>query len=253
MRIGIIGSGNVAGVLAKSLSAGGHTITYICSRNKTTGLKLAQHLDADFFNDTEFITDNCELTIIAIDDGSIQDVVKKLPALKHGVVHTSGATDLKALKKMPQHGVLYPVNSINSKQKKITKGTYFCIEATAPGLTNSLRNIVKSMACTPVYMNSKNRFAVHVAAVFANNFVNSLYQASYDILEKNNLSFDIIKPLLETTLNNALLNKPQLVQTGPAKRNDQLTIKHHLAFLKKNPDLKNIYSQLNKLIIKQQD
>ena len=102
-------------------------------------------------------------------------------------------------------------------------------------------------------MNSKNRFAVHVAAVFANNFVNSLYQASYDILEKNNLSFDIIKPLLETTLNNALLNKPQLVQTGPAKRNDQLTIKHHLAFLKKNPDLKNIYSQLNKLIIKQQD
>ncbi len=252
MQIGIIGSGNVAGVLAQSLSAGGYTITYICSRNKTTGFKLAKHFNADFYLSPELIPDQSELNIIATDDGSIDDVVKKLPVFRHAVVHTSGATHTNVLKKFPRHGVLYPINSINSKQNKIAPGTYFCIEGNSPGLTNSLRKVVKSIDGIPVIMNSKDRLTVHVAAVFANNFVNSLYQASYDILEKNNLSFDIIRPLLVTTLINAGLNEPQNVQTGPATRNDQLTIKKHLDFLNKNPELKKIYSELTKLIIKQQ-
>jgi predicted short-subunit dehydrogenase-like oxidoreductase (DUF2520 family) len=252
MQIGIIGSGNVAGVLAKSLSAGGHTITYICSRNKTTGLKLARHFNAGYFSSPEMIPDQSELNIIATDDGSIIDVANRLPVFKHAVVHTSGATHSNVLKKFSSHGVLYPVNSINSKQKKITKGTCFCIEGNSPRLTSSLRKIVKSIDGIPVSMNSKDRLTVHVAAVFANNFVNSLYQASNDILEKNNLSFKIIVPLLETTLNNALSNKPLNVQTGPAVRNDRQTIKKHLSFLNNSPELKKIYNELTKLIVKQQ-
>ncbi|MEP7264252.1 MAG: DUF2520 domain-containing protein [Bacteroidota bacterium] len=252
MRICIIGSGNVASVMAKTLYSCGHSISVICGRNKKTASKLATTVDALYINHPSEIPDISDIYIIATDDRSIADVVKQLQDYNKTVVHTSGATAIDVLQKFKSHGVLYPINSITAKLKAVEEGTFFCIEANSSTVNRKLRKVVTDIKCKSVIINSKERLAVHVAAVFANNFVNALYQASYNLLQEQNLKFDIIKPLLLTTLNNALITEPRKHQTGPAVRKDTITLKKHLSFLKSHPELKTIYSQLSKLIEEQQ-
>lgn len=252
MQVCIIGSGNVASVMAKTLYNCGHTISVICGRNKKTASKLAATVDALYINHPAEIPATSDLYIIAVDDRSIADIAGQLNDFNKTVVHTSGATEINVLKKFKSHGVLYPVNSITSKLKSFEEGTFFCIEGNTEKVNNKLRKLVSNIHCKSAVINSKERLAVHIAAVFANNFVNALYQSSYELLKQNNLKFEIIKPLLETTLNNALTNEPRNHQTGPAVRKDTITLKKHLSFLKSNPELKTIYSKLSKLIEVQQ-
>jgi predicted short-subunit dehydrogenase-like oxidoreductase (DUF2520 family) len=252
MNISIIGSGNVASVLAESLVRAHHTINYICSRNRKTGSKLATTVKATFLAHTSKLPDTSDLNIIATDDSSIEEVINQLNIFTNAVVHTSGATSMSVLNRFRNHGVLYPVNSITSRQGVIATGTFFCIEASNGKLLSTLRKISIETGGKPVRLDSHQRLSVHISAVFANNFVNALYQTSHDILNDNKISPEIIKPLLETTLDRALNNNsPHSVQTGPAVRNDQPTIKKHLQFLKSKPELRNIYKHLTELIIKQ--
>ncbi|MFM7079733.1 MAG: DUF2520 domain-containing protein [Bacteroidota bacterium] len=58
----------------------------------------------------------------------------------------------------------------------------------------------------------------------------------------------MLHTLAETTIKNAFAAHPRSVQTGPAKRNDQKTIRKHLAFLKNNPAAKKLYATLSESI-----
>lgn len=252
MILGIIGSGNVASVLARSFRKGGHHIAYVCSRNEKTGMKLAKQFNAPFLDIKVKLPDTADLNVIATDDSSIDEVVKQIKHLKKPVVHTSGATPLTILKKFKTHGVVYPVNSISSDDKYITPGTFFCIETSSPAFTKKLKQYIIDLKCKPVVLNSDERLAVHVAAVFSNNFVNALLQSSYEIVTAKNISFEILMPLLHTTINKAWENEPAKIQTGPAIRNDELTLNKHLLFLKGNEELKKIYYELTSLILHQQ-
>jgi hypothetical protein len=80
------------------------------------------------------------------------------------------------------------------------------------------------------------------------NFVNHLYQIGNELCLENDLSFDILKPLITETANKIQTLSPTQAQTGPAKRNDTQTIKAHLSFLT-NDNQKEIYKLLTKSII----
>jgi len=92
------------------------------------------------------------------------------------------------------------------------------------------------------------RKALHVAAVFVCNFTNHLYQIGETICEENQLSFDLLKPLILETADKIQTLSPSEAQTGPAKRNDTTTINSHLNFLKDENQI-NIYKTLTKSII----
>ena len=86
-----------------------------------------------------------------------------------------------------------------------------------------------------------------MAAVFVNNFTNHLYEIGSEICEENQVSFDILKPLIAETANKIMVLSPQEAQTGPAKRNDTATIEAHEAFLTNQNHL-NIYKILTQSI-----
>jgi uncharacterized HAD superfamily protein len=69
-------------------------------------------------------------------------------------------------------------------------------------------------------INSEQRKALHVAAVFVNNFTNHLYTIGNKICEENQVPFDILKPLILETAHKIMTISPNEAQTGPAKRND---------------------------------
>ena len=96
-------------------------------------------------------------------------------------------------------------------------------------------------------INSEQRKALHVSAVFVNNFVNYLYQIGNEICIENKVSFEILKPLILETANKVLTLSPKEAQTGPAKRNDKQTIDAHLNFLS-NENQATIYKILTQSI-----
>ena len=56
-----------------------------------------------------------------------------------------------------------------------------------------------------------------------------------------------MKPLIQETANKILLLEPAKAQTGPAKRDDMVTINDHLKLLK-NDDYKKLYKTFTELI-----
>jgi hypothetical protein len=75
-----------------------------------------------------------------------------------------------------------------------------------------------------------------------------MYTIGNDICNLNNLSFEILKPLIQETANKIMLLSPAMAQTGPAIRKDTGTLKTHLDFLT-NDNQKEIYKLLTKSII----
>jgi len=99
-------------------------------------------------------------------------------------------------------------------------------------------------------INSTQRAAIHVAAVYVNNFVNYLFQIGESIMEENQMDFSMLRPLIEKTVQNALRESPKKLQTGPARRNDKGTIEKHLNQLT-NKEQKNIYTTITNAILDQ--
>ena len=85
------------------------------------------------------------------------------------------------------------------------------------------------------------------------NFTNHLYSIASDILEKYNLSFDYIKPLILETANKVLQATPKDVQTGPARRHDKNTMQKHLDMLSSDLDKQELYRLISQRIVKMYD
>ncbi|HCQ75361.1 MAG TPA: DUF2520 domain-containing protein, partial [Leeuwenhoekiella sp.] len=67
------------------------------------------------------------------------------------------------------------------------------------------------------------------------------------LCNQHQVSFELLKPLLEETLEKAFLNGPENSQTGPAKRHDTQTIQKQLEALKTS-EQQELYSTLTKAI-----
>ena len=132
-------------------------------------------------------------------------------------------------------------------KKSILRPIPLCLEAENITDYLVLETVAKSISDAVYSISSEQRKALHVAAVFVNNFTNHLYQIGQEICEEHNVSFDILKPLIAETANKINTLSPIDAQTGPAKRNDITTIKSHLSYLS-DENQKNIYALLTKSI-----
>ena len=148
-------------------------------------------------------------------------------------------------------------NFMNLAKKKETEVNIsevpFCIEAKNTATQNQLLELAKVLSNNVYEINSEQRKKIHVAAVFACNFSNYLYSISEDILNENNMDFNILKPLILETAKKIQSNSPKNVQTGPAKRNDHEVIKNHINLLANAKDYQDIYSLITNNIIKNND
>ena len=122
-----------------------------------------------------------------------------------------------------------------------------CIETEYKKDMKLLIDLCKCLNLKYYKVNHEKRKILHLAAVFSNNFSNHLYSIAHKITKKNNIDFDILKPLIQETANKILLLDPTNAQTGPARRNDRDTINEHLKLLK-NDDYKNLYKTFTQLI-----
>lgn len=245
IRITLIGSGNVAQHLIKTFAKSELVeIVQVFSRKKET---LASLIEFDkIVNDFEDLKE-ADLYIIAVSDKAIADVSKQLPFQNRIVVHTSGAASLDVLDSKNRKGVFYPLQTF-SKNAAIDFSTVpLCLEAENTFDFRVLETVGKSISNAVFAINSDQRKALHVAAVFVNNFTNHLYQIGQEICEEHQVPFEVLKPLIKETAEKINSLEPIDAQTGPAKRHDSNTIEAHLDYLT-NENQKNIYKILTQSI-----
>ena len=246
IKVSIIGSGNVAQHLILAfLQAKDIEICQVFARNPESIVSL--------INPKKIISEidkllKVDLLLIAVSDNAIKQISSQIPIANQLVAHTSGSFLINDLDSKNRKAVFYPLQTF-SKNKEINfLEIPICLEAQNEQDYQILEKVAKSISNNVQKINSNQRKALHVSAVFVCNFTNYLYKIANDICKENNLDFDILKPLILETANKIVALSPDEAQTGPAKREDSITINEHLNFLK-NANQTQIYKLLTKSII----
>ena len=157
---------------------------------------------------------------------------------------------MHVLKNLKRFGVFYPVETITKSYPSSFKKVPLCIEASDDFCLRKTLKLAESVSNEIYVLDSGQRAALHVAAVFTNNFTNYLLGAANDILQQHHLPSSLLKQLAISTVMNVFSKGAFLSQTGPAKRNDINTIKSHLEFLQNNKEYHQLYSILTNQIKK---
>jgi len=246
LQIILIGAGNLGFHLGKKLFEEGLVVQQVFSRKKINAKRLAKLIDAEPISNLDKISKEGDLYILAIPDNIIETVAnslsKKIPASKL-IVHTSGATPSSVLQPFfKNYGIFYPLQTFSISKEVDYQNIPICVDSNLKKNRILLEKIGKQISKKVYLINDKERAILHVAAVFVNNFSNNLFTIGETITKKENLPFEILKPLIQETVNKILDHSPNDMQTGPAKRGDKNTIDRHLKYLDKNfPEFSEIY------------
>jgi len=250
MRIVCLGSGNVATHIAHAFSAAGAEIVQVWSRNLDHAKVLANDTGADAISDLQAVDGQADLYLIAVKDDAIEEVSESIGHVTGLVVHTSGATAMEALKNHQRFGVFYPLQTFSKSKPIDFIHVPLCLEANTDENMDLLRLAAMKLSPLIYEVDSEKRKILHLAAVFACNFVNHLYQLGQQVLEKNDLDFEMLSPLIMETALKVQDALPAEVQTGPAIRGDKKTMQKHEGLLKELPHLQEIYKNLSNSIKK---
>lgn len=250
MKIVCLGAGNVATHMVNAFKENGAEIAQIWSRDLANARALANEIGAEAISDLKEVDKYADLYLIAVKDDAIAKVAKGLKDINGMVVHTSGATDITVLQDHKDYGVFYPLQTFSKSQPIDFIRVPLCLEANTEENMSSLQMMAMKLSPLIYEVDSSKRETLHVAGVFACNFVNHMYELSNKILKKNDLDFEMLRPLIMETALKVQEALPENVQTGPAKRNDKKTILKHEELLKKTPHLQDIYKNLSNSIKK---
>jgi predicted short-subunit dehydrogenase-like oxidoreductase (DUF2520 family) len=206
-------------------------------------------MNVPFTNQVEKILPIADIYFLLINDDIIGEFITKLPLVEPILVHSSGSLPLQVLSSFTKnYGVFYPLQSISKNKKVNFKNIPICIEANNNECLNILKKLAMRVSDLVYKIDSTQRMKLHLAAVFANNFSNHMITIAKKLLDTDQLSIDLLKPLILETAAKALEFGPENAQTGPSKRNDIEVMKKHLELLSCNPEWMEIYRSISKSI-----
>ncbi len=240
----IIGFGNVGQHLYRAFeSVSRASVVQIVSRSEI--------LDLDDTPTTRDLDDlkEADIYIIAVPDDSIAKISEKLTFSNRLVVHTSGSVSMEALSEENRKGVFYPLQTFSKDHEVNFKEIPICCEAVYEEDLNLLKSLGLMISEKVVEINTEERSKLHLAAVFVNNFTNHLYHLSETFLDKNDIDFNLLKPLIKETALKVQTLSPGEAQTGPAKRKDKKTIDKHIQLIG-DREYRKLYRILTKSISK---
>lgn len=232
LRVSFIGAGNVATRMAERLRECGAEIVQICSRS---GVPVS-----------ELNPDRADMVIVAVSDDAIAPILASFPSAGSALwVHTAGSVGLDVFDpaKFPRRGVLYPLQTMLKDRPVDWARVPLLIEGTDSLLEETARKMSSSVA----RLDSASRRRLHAAAVMCCNMVMYLWSQSERIVADAGLDFDMLKPLMQMTLDRAMELGPAASMTGPAKRGDLHTIQGHCDALP--PDIAETYRELSRQML----
>ncbi|MCM1517501.1 MAG: F420-dependent NADP oxidoreductase [Pseudoflavonifractor sp.] len=247
-RIVMIGSGNVASHLARSLDNVG-SVVQVMSRDITHASRLASTLrDAVAVDSADAVTSDADLYVIAVSDDAISPLTNALDCSRGLWVHTSGSVPMTVFEgKAHRYGVLYPLQTFSRDVAVDMSQVPFFVEGHDDDTAREIHDIAGMMSRTVYYADSELRRRLHVAAVFACNFTCQLWAEADGLLHDAGLPFSTLLPLIGATFDKVKTVSPREAMTGPARRGDRRIVETHKKML--DGERRDIYAMLSERIM----
>jgi predicted short-subunit dehydrogenase-like oxidoreductase (DUF2520 family) len=250
--ITLVGAGHLAYHLGKALADAGCQIDQVFSRTFAHAEELASIIGAQPITSIKAVENRSQLYIIAVSDDAIEKVAEALQAQigqDKIVVHTSGATPATILAPFfIRYGVFYPLQSFSRAKETRFQDIPICIYSNDAQLERQLSALARQLSHSVEVVDDAERKALHIAAVFANNFTNYLFHIAHSLSNEHNVSFELLLPLIQETVDKLHHQPPKANQTGPARRGDLKTASQHLAALAPYPEYQQLYEILSQQI-----
>ncbi len=251
MDVVILGAGNVATVLCALLKKAGHKVVQILSRNSVTARELASKCGDTkdgLLSDDQF--ENADIYIVALTDEALEHIDQYKSLKDKFVVHTAGSIPMDVLKKVTaNYGVLYPLQTLSRGADEIPY-IPFLVGANTQENVDFVMEFAGSLSDHIMYTTDAERLKYHVAAVFVGNFTNHLLAMGEIFCEKERINYKTLLPLINQVTYNANNTSPFKMQTGPALREDIVTLNKHLQALSPHSEHKYLYLKLSESILK---
>ena len=241
--ISIIGTGNVAFHLGKELAKNGIKIDFVYGRNESKAIELANLLNS--FPSKSINNIDSDLILVCVSDDALNEIISQI-SVDMRVAYTSGSVEISSISRKENIGVIYPLQTFSKNKDVNLFEVPFLLEADTSEFAQELFDLAWLLSRKVLFVSSSERKNYHLAAVWVNNFTNHLVYQAKNILEKEQLNWELLLPLLSETVEKIKKVDPYEAQTGPARRNDQQTIIAHETML--FGFQKEIYSLLSKSI-----
>jgi len=247
-NISFIGAGNVASSLCAGLAAAGHRILSVASKTGDSAGELSALTGAQHRRDLS-VPDSCDILFLAVTDSAIAEVAARVEIPSRTLlVHTAGSVSMAVLGRTRNAGVFYPLQTFTKGFSPDLGKVPFFIEATESRSLEVLRELGDSGGAGTWECDSLQRSKLHVAAVFTNNFSNFMMTTGEVIAAEAGFDPALLKPLAEETMRKVLRMGPVMAQTGPAKRDDEGTVKSHIDLLSFSPQHQELYRLISSMI-----
>ena len=230
MRIVLIGRGRLATNLEHALLQAGHDVVSINSRTLES-----LPLEADVF-------------VVAVKDAALTDVLRAATKGRKDqlFVHTAGSMPMNLFAGLTAHyGVFYPMQTFSKERLVDFNEISVFLETNDAASMERLKMLAATLTPHVYELDSEGRKHLHLAAVFACNFVNHCYALSAEVLKAKGLPFSVMLPLVDETAQKVHELSPKDAQTGPAVRGDQNVMQMQAGMLADIPAVKQIYEALS--------
>lgn len=233
----------MATALGVALAKTGSVPVAVWSRTAESAQMLADKIGTEWCCDMESLP-QAEIVIISIVDSALREVATKIAAKYQDaiILHTAGSIPMDTLRECgaKRYGVLYPMQTVNKNNVVSLDNVTTFVEGCDKDVALQVESLAHTISNDVVYATSEQRCYLHVAAVFACNFSNAVYNMAAELLEAHGLPFKAMLPLIDEAARKVHRMSPLEAQTGPARRGDENVMNTHKAML--DDELSAVYS-----------
>lgn len=247
----LVGAGNVATSLALALHGAGLSLAGVWSRSHESARLLGERVGCFYTTELAMLPD-ADIVIVSVADNALPavatDVAKRYPTAL--VLHTAGSVPMTLLRDAAcsSYGVFYPMQTFSRSRIVDFSTVSIFVEGCNNDASLTAETLAKMLTSKVYRATSEQRKYLHLAAVFACNFVNASYSMAAELLEQNGLPFDAMLPLIDETAAKVHLLQPRDAQTGPAQRGDTTVMARQRELL--DSELLEVYDIMSKYIQK---
>ena len=249
MKVTLIGAGNLATQLGKSLKKAGVIISQVYSRTEDSARTLGELLDAEWLTDIKALRDEADIYIFSVKDSVLNELISEVCKSRGEklFLHTAGSMPMSCFEgKALHYGVFYPMQTFSKAKDVDFERIPVFIEGNSIETEDVIKSLANKLSQRVIRLSSADRKYLHLAAVWACNFTNYCYTVASDILSEHGIPFDVMLPLINETTEKIQKISPKEAQTGPAVREDRNVISKQLELMNGKEDLQELYQMLSK-------
>lgn len=239
----------MATFLALRLKEAGHPILQIISPQIQHAQTLADQVQAAATTDISQISSDAEVLIIAVPDDTLRKLADSLKLPHQTVIHTAGSVPASVLSGVSQkHACIWSIYSIQKEKIPTHRNIPMVVSSQDAKTLELAQNLAKDISDVVYMLDDTQKSWAHLGAVIANNFSNHLMVVCEQLMQDHHIPFELFRPIIQDTVEKLSQRSPKTLQSGPAIRGDEQTIKAQMDMLAAYPMFARLYEMLSRSI-----